>query len=188
MAQNIGIFKTGLGVCILLLFSFPQFLQGQELIRIEKGKINFTSDAPLELIKATSTQIKGVIEPATNQFAFILNIRSFKGFNGGLQQEHFNEKYMESEKFPTASFKGKIIEQVKFSENGVYEVRAKGTLTIHGQPQTRIIKCKLVIKDGVLSVASDFKVPLADHNITIPRIISEKIATEIDVNLVASTQ
>ena len=172
---------------MILLFSFPQFLHAQELIRIGKGKINFTSDAPLELIKATSTDIKGVIEPSTNQFAFVLNIRSFKGFNGGLQQEHFNDKYMESEKYPTATFKGKIIEQVNFSENGVHEVRAKGTLNIHGQPQVRIIKCKLMIKDGVVSVTSDFKVPLADHNITIPRIISEKIATEIDVNLVAST-
>ena len=186
--KNKPVFRAACWGCFFLVFSFTNVLYAQEKIRIEKGKINFTSNAPLELIKASSSQIKGLIDPATSQFAFVLKIQSFKGFNGGLQQEHFNEKYMESDKYPTASFEGKIIEQVKFTENGVYEVRAKGTLTIHGKPQTRIIKCKLVIKDGVVSVETDFKIPLADHNITIPRIVSEKIATVIDVNLVASNQ
>ena len=152
-----------------------------------KGQVTFTSNAPLELIKATSQSLTGSIDPATSQFAFLLTIKSFMGFNGKLQQEHFNEKYMESERFPTASFSGKIIDPVNFSANGEYEVRAKGKLDIHGQVQVRIIKCKLVIRDGNLTVSSVFKVPLSDHNITIPRIVSEKIATEIDINLVAST-
>jgi polyisoprenoid-binding protein YceI len=162
-------------------------IHAQEKIFVEKGKIDFISNAPLEIIKASSSQIHGVIDPFTNQFAFTVDIQSFKGFNGGFQQEHFNEKYMESEKYPTASFQGKIIEQVDFSADGTYEVRAKGDLKIHGQKQTRIIKCKIIITNKVVSIEADFIVPLTDHNITIPRIISQKIATEIEVRINAST-
>jgi hypothetical protein len=161
-------------------------IHAQKKIVIDKGSINLISDAPLELIKATSDQVKGVIDPTTNQVAFIIQIRSFRGFNSKLQQEHFNEKYLESEKFPTASFEGKIIDQIDFSVNGVYEVRAKGNLEVHGQKQIRIIKCKIKINNSEINFASEFKVPLTDYNISIPRIISEKIATEIDVNLFAS--
>jgi hypothetical protein len=90
---------------------------------------------------------------------------------------------MESEKYPRVSFTGKIIEQVDYTLDGTYEVRAKGDLDIHGQKQTRIIKSKIEISEGVLTIQTDFKVPLADHNIAIPRIVNQKIATEIEVSV-----
>jgi len=158
----------------------------QEKFQIEKSQINFTSNAPLEIIKAASTELKGAIIPATNQFVFQVLIKSFIGFNNGLQKEHFNEKYMESETYPWASFTGKIIETVDFTRDGEYDVRAKGDLDIHGQKQTRIIRCKINIRNGIASVDSDFIVPLADHNISIPRIVSEKIANQIEVSIRAS--
>ena len=123
---------------------------------------------------------------ATNQFAFSVDVKSFKGFNSALQREHFNEKYMESEKFPKASFSGKIIEHVDFSKDGTYDVRAKGDLDIHGVKQTRIIKGKITIHNGSLQVNAQFTVPLSDHNISIPSIVSQKIATEIQVQFEAS--
>src|SRR4029078_9093960 len=100
--------------------------------------------------------------------------------------EHFNEKYMESEIYPWATFTGKIIEPVDFTHDGVYDVRAKGDLEIHGQKQTRIIRCKINIRNGVASIDTDFIIPLADHNISIPRIVSEKIANQIEVSIRAS--
>ena len=157
---------------------------GQQKYRIEagNGRIDFASKAQLELIKASSDKAQGLIDPQTQQFAFSVDIRSFVGFNSELQREHFNEKYMESERFPKARFSGKIIEQVDFSEQGTYDVRAKGELEIHGQKQTRIIRGKVTVKDGSLDVQSNFIVPLADHNISIPNIVNQKIATEIEVN------
>jgi polyisoprenoid-binding protein YceI len=152
---------------------------------LDNGKINFTSNAPLEIIKATSDQMRMVIDPSTNQIGLIVSILSFKGFNGKLQRDHFNEKYMESDKYPNASFNGKIIEKVDFSKDGVYEVRVKGELEIHGQKQTRIIKGKIAIKNGITSIATDFTIPLSDYNISVPSIISEKIASEIQVNVYA---
>ena len=79
----------------------------------------------------------------------------------------------------------KIIEQIDYTMDGTYDVRAKGDLDIHGQKQIRIIKTKVEISDGVLHLVADFKVPLADHNISIPRIVNQKIATEIEVSVKA---
>ena len=160
-------------------------LCAQKKFNLERGEIGFTSNAELELIKASSKKFQGIIDPSTNQFAFVVLVQSFQGFNSELQREHFNEKYLESEKYPKASFTGKIIEQLDFTKDGTYEVRAKGDLDIHGQKQTRIIKSKLTIKNGVVSIETSFAVPLADHNISIPRIVNQKIATEIEVSFSA---
>jgi hypothetical protein len=171
--------------CVLLLLVALQ-MQAQKKFVIEKGEINFTSNAQLELIKASSKELKGIIDPATNQFAFRVNTRTFQGFNSSLQRDHFNENYIETEKCPTAVFSGKIIEQVDFSIDGTYDVRAKGDLDVHCQKQTRIIKSRITVKDGKLVVDAAFTVPLSDHNISIPRIVSQKIATDIEVNMSAT--
>ena len=146
----------------------------------------FTSNAELELIKAASTKVQGLLDPSTNQFAFTVDIKTFQGFNSALQREHFNEKYMESEKFPRARFSGKIIEPIDITVDGSYDVRAKGELEIHGQKQTRIIKSKLTVDNGVVDIQAHFFVPLSDHNISIPTIVSQKIATEIEVEFRAT--
>lgn len=177
-------------VRIFLILSLAPWTtaHGQQKYSIAPGQglINFASNAQLELIKASSDKIQGLIDPQTKQFAFSVDIRSFVGFNSELQREHFNEKYMESEKFPKARFSGKIIEEIDFTTDGTYDVRAKGELEIHGQKQTRIIRGRVTVKSGSLDVQSNFIVPLADHNISIPNIVSQKIATEIEVDINAA--
>jgi len=158
----------------------------QKKYSTQTASINFRSEAELELIKAVSNDVRGIIDPATNQFAFTINVSTFKGFNSELQREHFNEKYMESEKFPKCSFSGKLIEQIDFTKNGTHEIRAKSDLDIHGIKQMRIIRGKLTINNGTLRVESQFLIPLSDHNISIPTIVSQKIATEIQVDFMAS--
>ena len=166
----------------LLLF-FGLRIQAQKKFTSNDGEISFTSNAKLELINATSKNIKGIIDPATGNFAFVVTIQSFVGFNSNLQREHFNEKYMETDKFYDATFSGKIIETVDFTKDGVYEVRAKGNLVIHGRKQARIIPGKIQIEKGVLKIDSNFTIPLADHDIKVPQVVSEKIATEINVKM-----
>jgi polyisoprenoid-binding protein YceI len=153
------------------------------LYSVSSGTIIFRSDAPLELVKASSNQLKGIFDAEKKQFAFTLNVNTFKGFNSPLQQEHFNENYLESNKFPRASFEGKIIEDVDLKKNGFYNIRAKGNLTVHGVTQERIIKCELNIKNNIVSIKSNFTVLLADHNITIPKVVHEKLASEIKVEV-----
>ncbi len=166
---------------ILLLGS--SFREPVIIFNIAKSNISFSSDAPLELITAKSSELKGVIETETKQFAFSVKVNSFKGFNSGFQKDHFNENYLESDKYPDATFKGKIIEDVDFTKNTILTVRAKGILTVHGVPKERIIKSEMTIKNGSIFIKSNFTVLLADHNIPIPKVVHEKLASEIKVEV-----
>lgn len=166
---------------ILILFLSLSFFAAAQKLTTRNGEISFTSNAQLEVISASSNKVIGIINTATSEFAFKVDIRTFNGFNSELQRQHFYENYMETEKFPSASFSGKIIEQIDFSQDGTYEVRAKGDLDIHGEKQTRIIKCKVTLKNNTATLDSRFLVPLIDHNIKIPKIVNQKIATEIEV-------
>ena len=110
-------------------------------------------------------------------------MKSFKGFKVPTQQKHFNENYLESDKYPQATFEGKIIEDIDLRRDGLYNIRAKGNLSIHGVVQERIIKCGLTIKAGMVNVKANFIVLLLDHNITIPKILSQKLASDIKVEV-----
>ena len=169
------------GYLCIFLFVLPVFTSYAQKFQTSTGQIEFTSNAQLEVISASSSNVSGRINVANNEFAFKVDIRTFNGFNSELQRQHFYENYMETEKFKSASFSGKIIEQIDFSQDGIYEVRAKGDLDIHGEKQTRIIRCRLTLKNKTAILESHFLVPLADHNIKIPKIVNQKIATEIDV-------
>lgn len=166
-----------------ILFFGSSFREPFSIFNVAKGNISFRSDAPLEVIKATSEELTGVIETEKKQFAFSLKIKSFKGFNSAMQREHFNENYLESDKYPDATFIGKIIEDVDFTKNGSTMVRAKGILNIHGVPKERIIKSEMTIKNGIISIKSNFTVQLSDHNIPIPKVVHEKLASEIKVEV-----
>lgn len=165
----------------LSVVGFLFLLQG--IFITEKGSIYFKSDAPLELIEATSDGLKGVIDSEKNAFAFTIPMNTFEGFNSPLQREHFNENYLETSKYPTATFQGKIIEKIDYTTDGEYHVRAKGVLQIHGISQERIIKSQIIIKNNTFRVKADFTVLLEEHNITIPKIVHQKIAEEIEVSV-----
>jgi len=168
---------------LLCLLLFPALPRAQAINSVKNGTISFHSYAPKELIFAASSQLEGLVNVQKKVFAFRISIMSFKGFNSPLQREHFNENYMESSVYPQASFIGKIIEDVDFTKDGTYEVRAKGKLLIHGVAQERTIKSRIVTKDGNITITSDFSVLLIDHNIKIPRVVYEKLAPEISVTV-----
>ncbi len=149
----------------------------------QSGKVHFKSEAPLEIIEASSRKLKGAVDAGKKTFAFSVEMESFQGFNSPLQRTHFNENYMESAVFSTATFTGKIIEDIDFSKDGEHVVRAKGKLVIHGVEQERIIKSNVKIAGGKMTVTSNFTVLLEEHNISIPKIVYQKIAEEIAVDL-----
>ena len=174
---------------IFILISLVLFETGisaqQAEFRVRKSKVDFVSDAPLELIKASSDKLKGVLDPDKNTFAFSIAVESFKGFNSLLQQEHFYENYLEEKAYPYSKFEGKIIEQIDFSHDGNYKIRAKGKLTIHGVEQERIIKVQLRISKGIIYADALFTVLLQDYDITIPKVVYQKIAEEIKIKVTA---
>ncbi len=158
-------------------------LSQAELFVVQKGEITFTSEAPLENIKAESKSIRGVINQDSKEFAFSVKINSFIGFNSEIQRVHFLENYMEQTKYTEATFSGKIIEDIPFDSPGTYSVRAKGVLEIHGIRQERIIRGTVTLKPGEVMMNADFTVSLSDHGITIPKIVRQKISEQIDINL-----
>ncbi len=169
----------------LLLFLFSPFITDAQgvLYYTNSGRVNFTSDAPLEMIKASSNVIIGAIKTNDRSFAFSVLVKTFEGFNSSLQRTHFNENYLESDKYPKITFEGKIIEDINLGKDGVYNIRGKGKFTIHGVTQERIIPCKLIITSGKLTISSSFSVFLVDHNIRIPAVVNQKIAEEITVTI-----
>lgn len=165
------------------------FAQERRLYMVKKGSIEFSSEAPKELISATSDELAGLIDPARRTFSFRIPIHSFRGFNSPLQREHFNENYMESRSFPEAIFSGKIMESLDLAIPGTYQVRGKGRLTVHGIAMERLIPVKLTVAgDRTVSLESSFTVPLAEHSIKIPRVVYEKLSPEIKVHVVASLE
>lgn len=167
----------------LLVVIFMSARVDDEIYGCNKGLVSFVSYAPLETIKATSIDLNGAFNATTRTFLFVVDVKSFHGFNSGLQQEHFNENYLETDLYPKVSFKGKVIEAIDFTEKGKYEVRAKGMLDIHGISQERIIKGTLTVDGNHLILDSKFSVLLEDHNIRIPRVVYQKIAPEITVTI-----
>ena len=159
-----------------------QSVFAQQNFVTKSGKIGFFSSTPIEDIKAESDKLAGVLSPKTNTVAFQVPIKSFV-FAKGLMQEHFNENYMESDKYPFAKFSGTIRESVDLSKNGDYPVTASGVLTIHGVPQKRVIPGKIYVRNGTVRLVSDFDVACKDHNITIPTLIITKIAEVINVKV-----
>lgn len=172
-----------------LAFVIPYACLAQTAIyEVTSGMIHFSSEAPQELISASSRNLRGYLDAGKRTFAFKIDIASFIGFNNPLQRGHFNENYMESKVYPNATYKGKIIEDIDFEKEGTYEVRTKGKLNIHGVEQERIIKVSLVVKKGKINANSDFTVLLTDHNIKIPRVVNDKLSPEIKVNVTAHLQ
>lgn len=167
---------------LILLLGLNYNAVGQ-IYKTTKASAYFKSDAPLEIIEAKSTKLKGAINVEKQTFAFSIPIQSFQGFNSPLQQEHFNENYLESLLYQNATFTGKIIEQIDFLKDGKHTIRAKGKLTIHGTSQERIIKSILEIKKGKLYVKSNFTIILDEHKIRVPKIVHQKIAKEIMVSI-----
>ena len=155
----------------------------QDIYMTRNGSVVFVSDAPLELISASSDELFGAIDLSNNRFAFKISNRSLKGFNSSLQQEHFYENYMEVEKYHYSTFEGKIIEPIKKVSTLKQTVRAKGVLSIHGEKQERIIVVQLEFADDAIIIDTGFEVPLEDFNIRIPSIVNQKIAEVISVKV-----
>lgn len=174
---------------LFFLFLLIQPLsQKADLWEITSGQVHFESDAPLEIIKASSNQLRGILDLSNNTFAFTIPMESFQGFNSSLQREHFNESYVESMRFPRATFTGKIIEDIGNIGPQSMTVRAKGTLTVHGISKERIIEAEIFKKNNQIVISSNFDVILEDHDIKIPRVVNQKIAESIMVNVKAQLE
>ena len=157
------------------------FQANGQLYMAQNGEVSFFSKTPLEDIDALNKQVGSIINADNNEVAVQMRVSSFV-FPNKLMQEHFNENYLESDKFPSATFKGKIREVVDLRVPGTYVVTAVGTATIHGITNPIEIKGNIVSKGEQVSLTCQFDIKLVDYKIAIPRIVFAKIAEVIRVN------
>lgn len=148
------------------------------------SEVHFFSDALLEDISATTTEAKGLLNEETGDFFFRIQMTSFH-FENELMEEHFNENYMESEKYPLATFKGTLDPKLLTNLKTQTTLQATGTLTIHGKEQKRTIPVIITPVKNELEIQSSFDVALVDHDIEIPTIVFQKIAEVIAVTVKA---
>lgn len=145
------------------------------------SEVTFFSSSPVEDIEAKNKKAKSIFDSETGNIVFMIPISSFQ-FDKSLMQEHFNEKYMESDKYPKAAFKGKIIGFDSKME-GPQIVNAKGKLTIHGVEKSIDMQGEMTYKNGEIALNHEFKVALKDYKIEIPQILWQNIAEIIDVKI-----
>lgn len=148
------------------------------------GKVTFFSSTPIEDIEAVNNDAASAIDASSGDMLFQVPIKSFR-FQNALMQQHFNEQYMESDKFPRADFKGRItnMSAVNLSKDGTYPVQAAGKLTIHGVTRDVTIPGTLTVKGGKVTAASKFSVRTADYGIKIPAMVKGKVAESIEVTV-----
>mgnify|MGYP002137540013 CR=1 FL=1 len=166
-------------VAFFALFLFGTTAHAQKYFTRD-AKVKFSSDTPMEKIEAINKSGTCVLDAATGKMEWKVLIKGFL-FEKALMQEHFNENYIESDKYPKAIFKGKINEKIDFTKNGTYDISATGDFTLHGVTKARTLKGKIAVNQANLSITTDFDVALADHKIEVPQIVFVKIAQIIKV-------
>ena len=169
-------------IVLILSLLFFAFVGRAQLYTFSDGTVSFFSEAPLENIDATNNKINSFLNTSSNEVMFIVHIRGFT-FDKDLMKEHFNEKYMESDKYPTATFKGKINDAVDYSKNGTYNVTATGMLNMHGVEREINAPGTITVDKGKINLKSDFRVPLKGFNIEVPKLVFQNIAEVISIKV-----
>jgi polyisoprenoid-binding protein YceI len=150
----------------------------------KNGHIKFFSSAPLEDIEANNHQVNSALDIKTGDFVFKVLMKAFE-FEKALMQEHFNENYVESHKFPNASFVGKVINlnDIDFTKDGTHKAIVEGDLTIHGITKQVKEEGIFTVKDEQISGKAIFKVKVADYEIKIPKNLAKNIAEVVEVTV-----
>lgn len=159
--------------------------KAQEIFMTNSGKISFHSKTPAQDIDAFSGKMAAVINSKTKQVYFKIQNTSFH-FNEKLMEEHFNENYMESDKFPISEFSGKIIDDIDLNQNGDHKVMIQGWLNLHGVKKEYKIAGIISVNKDAVALHSNFKIKLADHKIDIPTLVFAKIAEHIEIKVLSN--
>jgi len=156
--------------------AFTLKLDGSDKYMTKNGKVFFFSHTDMEDIKAENNKVASVLDSKTGKLQIEILIKSFV-FKKALMEEHFNENYMESTKYPKSKFDGKIddIKAIDFSKDGTYKSTVSGNLTIKDKTNAVKTNATFTIKDGKLNGKTVFKIKLADYNVEIPAVVKDKI-------------
>jgi polyisoprenoid-binding protein YceI len=168
---------------ILVAFLLSASLSfAQDKYFTKTGKITFYSKAPMEDIDGKNKTVTAVIDSKSGAIQFAVQIKGFE-FEKQLMQQHFNENYMESNKYPKSEFKGTITNNsdINYKKDGTYTAKVKGQLTIHGVTKTVETTGSLKINGGKVDANAAFNVLISDYDIKIPSIVKDKVSNTIKI-------
>ncbi len=173
-------------IALIIISMTIQGIMAQKYMT-KTGKIRFYSDTPMEKIEAVNHQVNSALDLSTGQIVFKVLMKSFE-FEKALMQEHFNENYVESDKFPNAVFKGSVIgfQTIDITKEGKYKVEVEGDLTIHGKTNKVKTAGTLEVKGGKILAHAIFEVKPKDYGISIPTAVVKQIAETIEVTVDAT--
>lgn len=175
-------------IAIIIIILQGCTLQAQKYFT-RSGDIQFLSNAPMEEITATNSKASSVFDIETGAVEWAVLISAFK-FKKALMEEHFNENYMESTKFPKAVFKGSMrdIASIEFGTDGTYTTKVDGELEIRGIKKSVSSDVTFTITDGLVNGKCQLKVLVADFDIAIPNLVKDNIAKEVEISVNADYQ
>jgi polyisoprenoid-binding protein YceI len=159
---------------------FSAEVQAQKF-RSVSSTVHFYSDAPLEDIEATNPDGKSALDISSGQIVFSIPVKSFS-FEKSLMQEHFNENYLESDKYPEATFKGELL-NVDPEIKEWQKAKASGIMDIHGVTQNIMVEGKIQINENMVEIKAEFPITLKDYKIKIPKVVFYNIAEVVDVTV-----
>lgn len=171
-------------VLLLSALALSTTLHAQDKYFTKSGKVQFYSKAPMEEIEARNKTAAAILDTKTGALQFSVLMKSFE-FEKALMQEHFNENYVESDKFPKADFKGTIVNNsaINYSKDGQYTAQIKGKLTIHGVTKDVETTGTIKVTGGKIEAASAFGISLSDYQISIPSVVKDKIANNVKITV-----
>jgi polyisoprenoid-binding protein YceI len=185
--RNIKQMKKAITIVLLLVGVINTVNAQLYKVKPEGSTITFFSKAPLEDITATNKKATFVINTNTNDIQVGITMVYFK-FPKPLMEEHFNENYVESPKYPTAIFMGKINEAIDYTKDGEHKVTVKGTLNLHGVTKDVELQGTLTKKGNEILINTEFKIKIADYNIKVPSLYVQNIAETVDVKAQATLE
>jgi len=173
-------------VCMAFIHPVNAYSQ---LYSTRSGFVGFYSKTSMEDIQGENNQVYAIIDAGKKNLAFAALLKGFT-FVKELMQEHFNENYVESDKYPKASFTGAYTGDVALDKDGVYKIVVTGNLTLHNVTRPIQTPATLEVKGGHLLGHAEFKVKPEDFNISIPSVVRDKIDKEmtVKVNIDCSTK
>ncbi|MEO5999071.1 MAG: YceI family protein [Chitinophagaceae bacterium] len=170
-------------ICILIVLAIGiHLVTAQKKYFCKTAKISFYSKAPLEDIESHNTQVLTAFDAITGQIEFAVLIKGFE-FEKAKMQEHFNEEYIESDKYPKALFLGTLKDpgQLTLDKDGVYKVQVIGSLTLHGVTKPQNAEAIFIVKNAIVNATAEFNVAVADYNIKIPALVADKVSKSVKV-------
>lgn len=148
------------------------------------GYISFYSHTVIEDITAVNKKVSAVIDGENGEIAVIVRMTQFQ-FEKKLMQEHFNENYVESDKFPKAIFNGRIVDpgKVDFSTLGKYQVQVSGEMKIHGVAEQVSSEGSIEVTDSGIIATTTFMLNPEDYDIKIPKVVRKNIAEQMEITV-----